>query len=221
MKRRLTVKNIKDSLRFSRTYRQWTSNNWMKVLFSDEPTFSQFRSYVRHLRRPTNQRYNTRYVIPSVRQAPTTMVWGSFSGTDKGSLCFMPKNTTVNGQKYLSILKDKLLLNMELLNCTVFQHDGAPCHLSAVVTNWPKQQDVEVLGPWPGSSPDLNPIENLWVHMKQKVAATNPSSETDLIQAIKRVWTNEITPECCRNFVHSMPDRIEAVIANKGRHSTY
>ena len=146
-KPRLTAKNIKDRLRFCRMYRHWTSDNWMKVLFSDESTFSQFRSYVRHVRRPTNQPYNTRYVIPSVRQAPTTMVWGSFSGTGRGGLWFMPKNTMINGQKYLSILKDKLLLNMELLNCTVFQHDGAPCHRSAVVTNWLTQQGVEVLGP--------------------------------------------------------------------------
>jgi len=80
---------------------------------------------------------------------------------------------------------------------------------------------VEVLGPWPGSSPDLNPIENLWVHMKQKVAAMNPSSEKELIQAIKRVWIHEITPEYSRNLVRSMPDRIKAVVANKGRHTRY
>lgn len=220
-KPRLTAKNIKDRLRFCRVYRQWTSDNWMAVLFSDESTFSQFRSYVRHVRRPRNERYNTRYVIPSVRQAPTTMVWGSVSGTGRGGLWFMPKNTTINGEKYLSILKDKLLLNMRLLNCSVFQHDGAPCHRAAVVTNWLRQQGVDVLEPWPGSSPDLNPIENLWIYMKRKVAAKNPSSEIELIKAIKVVWTTEITPEYTRNLVRSMPDRIKAVIANKGRHTKY
>lgn len=220
-KPRLTAKNIKDRLRFCRVYRQWTSDNWMKVLFSDESTFSQFRSYVRHVRRPRNERYNTRYVIPSVRQAPTTMVWGCFSGTGRGSLWFMPKNTTINGEKYLSILKDKLLLSMRLLNCSVFQHDGAPCHRAAVVTNWLRQQGVDVLEPWPGSSPDLNPIENLWINMKRKVAARNPSSENELMKAIKVVWATEMTPEYTRNLVRSMPDRIKAVIANKGRHTKY
>lgn len=133
----------------------------------------------------------------------------------------MPKNTSINGHKYLSVLQDKLLLNMELLNCSIFQHDGAPCHPSAIVTNWLTEQGVEVLGPWPGSSSDLNPIEKLWVCMKQKVAAMNPSSEQELTKAIKRVRTSEITPEYCRNLVHSMPDWIKAVIANKGRHTRY
>ena len=57
-KPRLSAKNIKDRVAVCKTHRNWTEDNWMNVLFSDESTFSQFASYVRHVRRPVNQRYN-------------------------------------------------------------------------------------------------------------------------------------------------------------------
>ena len=97
----------------------------------------------------------------------------------------MPKNTTINDQVYLSIQQDKLNTHMGILNCTTFQHDGAPCHRAATVIRWIEGQGINILGPWPGSSPDLNPIENLWMHMKRKVALENPTSEQSLVDAIK------------------------------------
>ena len=110
---------------------------------------------------------------------------------------------------------------MNILGSTVFQHDGAPCHRAAAVSRWLAGQGIEVLGPWPGSSPDLNPIENLWTTMKQKVAEEQPTSAQSLINAIKRVWTNELTVEYCEALVSSMPARIKAVLENKGRYCKY
>ena len=193
----------------------------MNVMFSDESTFSQFSNYSKHVRRPIGQRYNTRYVVPTVKKAATTMVWASFSGRGRGGIWFMPKNTTVNGAVYLQILQDKLLPHMRQLRSTTFQHDGAPCHRTATVTQWLADQNVDVLGPWPGSSPDLNPIENMWVLMKEKVAQTNPTSEKSLKEAITIVWEEEITQAHCERFAKSMPARIKAVLANRGRYTRY
>ena len=38
---------------------------------------------------------------------------------------------------------------------------------------------------WPGYSTDLNPIENLWAILKDKVADEHPTSAKDLEMAIK------------------------------------
>ena len=73
---------------------------------------------------------------------------------------------------------------MEIHDCKVFQHDGAPCHRAKAVTKWLQENEVTVLAPWPGKSPDLNIIENCWTIVKKEVAATIPSSMTDLIAAI-------------------------------------
>ena len=193
----------------------------MNVIFSDESTFSQFSSYTRHVRRPINQRYNTRYIVPTVNQAPTTMVWACFSGRGRGALWFMPKNTTINAAVYLGIVKDKLTPHMRILRSTVFQHDGAPCHKAGTVTRWLAENNVGILGLWPGSSPDLNPIENLWVSMKKKVAQMNPTSEAALVAAIKKVWVRDMTEEYCMKLARSMPPRIKAVLASKGQHTKY
>jgi len=200
---------------FCNQYKRWTVDQWNKVLFSDESTFSQFSSYVCHVRRPVNTRYKARYVVPTVKQAPTVMIWGSFRGNGCGGLWFLPKNTTINGAVYLSILQEKLMPHMNIHNCSIFQQDGAPCHRTAAVTTWIRGQGIEILGPWPGSSPDLNPIENMWYLMKQKVADKLPTSEASLKDAIKEVWNNEVTPDYCRRLVSSMPARIKACLASR------
>ena len=88
------------------------------------------------------------------------MVVGAVSGAGRAGLWIMPKNTTINGNVYLDILKQKLPPFFNLHNATHFQLDGAPCHGTRAVKTWLAQEKYELLEPWPGSSPDLNIIEN-------------------------------------------------------------
>jgi hypothetical protein len=38
------------------------------------------------------------------------MVWGCFSGNEgRGSLYFLPPKTTMNGDRYMAMLKEKLI----------------------------------------------------------------------------------------------------------------
>ena len=115
------------------------------MLFSDETTFTQFYLFSRHVRRPVGKRYDTRYCTSAVKQASKLMVWGAFSGKrGHAGIWFMPSNQTMNAKVYKEVL-----------------HDGAPCHTAKSVKKWLEYSGVNVIGPWPESSPDLNPIENL------------------------------------------------------------
>lgn len=217
----LSQKNIRDRIAFCNKYKHWTAEDWARVMFSDESTITQHGSYVRHVRRPKNTRFCSRYVLPTVKQPPRVMVWGAIAKSGRCGLWFMPKNSTINGTTYLSILEEKLPPFMRMRNCDKFLHDGAPCHRTKTVSQWLTNSGIEVVGPWPGNSPDLNPIENAWQQLKAKVAQHNATSAKDLIEKIKQVWCLEITPEYCDRLVSSMPARIAAVIANKGKHCKY
>ena len=51
--------------------------------------------------------------------------------------------------------------------------------------------------------------------MKEKVAKHAPTSYDDLLDVIKRVWVQEISPELTDNLIASMPRRSAGVIMQK------
>jgi len=69
---------------------------------------------------------------------------------------------------------------------------------------------------WPGWSPDLNPIKNLWSMMKPKVKARNSTSAQELNDSILEVWQELDQEDLMENLIRTMPDRIRKVIEAKG-----
>lgn len=218
---RHSKKNIRDRVAFAKKYKDWTADQWSHTMFTDESIIKQFYPFRSHVRRPVGERYNSRYTVARVKHSPQVMIWGAITGLGSCGLWFLPQGETINATVYLSILQEKVPIFKELHNCTHFQQDGAPCHTARMVKNWLNSQGINCIDPWPGSSPDLNPIENCWAILKKKVAAHRPTSLPDLIQTIKQVWCTEITPEYCTQLLHSMPKRLAAVLAAKGGATKY
>ena len=145
------------------------------------------------------------------------------SARGTADLYFLQPCTTMNGTKYLDLLKDKLEIHMnmhECNHCNVFMHDGAPCHRAKSVKSFLCEKNIDFLD-WPGNSSDLNLIENLWHVMKNKVADQHPTSIESLTTTIKIEWTQEISPEYCFKLIDSMPCRIAAVIKSRGGPTKY
>ena len=71
-----------------------------------------------------------------------------------------------------------------------------------------------------GNTPDLKPIENLWVVLKNKVSEQQPSSFEHLENVIK-IRTHDTTFKYCFKLIESMPRRLNMVIENKSGNIKY
>ena len=96
-----------------------------------------------------------------------------------------------------------------------------PKHTSQHAYNWFMDQTFNVLD-WPAQSPDLNPIEHLWNHVKKQLLKRprRPTGVHDLWDCLVEEW-ERIPVEVCRKLIESMPRRIEAVIKAKGGNTKY
>ncbi len=218
----LTRKMMTKRLQFAKKYRNWSAEAWSKVMFSDESTFRCIRATRSRVRRPkTVSRYLSRYTVKTVKHPDQVMVWASFSGAvGRGGIYFLPKNVTMNGDRYLEVLKDHLIPFMDSQGSTHFLQDGAPCHKSKKVMDFLKDKPFEVMD-WPGNSPDLNPIENAWNYMKNKLKKKDVSSVPKLMEEIKKLWVTEMSQEYFQKLSNSMPERLRMVIQAKGDHIKY
>ena len=108
---------------------------------------------------------------------------------------------------------------MQIHGCDRFLQDGAPCHKSKATMALLKEKEEEFsVIDWPGNSPDLNPIENVWGIMKARLKSDHTiTSLPKLISAIKMMWTFAMEKDLFKKLARSMPERLQAVIDAKGQ----
>ena len=74
-----------------------------------------------------------------------------------------------------------------------------------------KYAEYEMPLRWPAQSPDLNPIENLWSHIKEAVKIASPKNDTELWSSVKAA-VEAILIAKCHSLVDSMQNRCKVVI---------
>lgn len=217
----LTKKMMTKRLKWAREYVNKPVEFWRNVLFSDESYIDLFGGHKIYARRPIGTGFASQFVRQSPKHPLKVMIWGCFSSKGVGRIKVV--EGTMKSDDYINVLDTKMVptaRDMFPNGNYVYQDDGAPCHRSKKVKDWHTNNRTQLLE-WPGNSPDMNPIENLWAILKMKVRNKMPSGRTSLIAAIIRCWFDEITPELCLKLADSMPKRLQSVIANKGGHTKY
>ena len=107
---------------------------------------------------------------------------------------------------------------------TYVKQGNAPVHTARVIEERLATQGVEVMN-WPPYSPDLNPIEHAWKHLKDSFQKAylhfcNETGKSDeqkkmLGELPYKCWVR-ITPEDFEAPTKSMEDRAQAVLGADG-----
>ncbi|CAK9796236.1 Transposable element Tc1 transposase [Anthophora quadrimaculata] len=216
----LRLANKKKRLAWAVAHKDWTLDQWKKVLWTDESKFEIFGSNRRmFVRRRTGERLLDSCIVPTVKHGGgNTMVWGCFGGESTGDLIRITDKLTKEG--YKKILEEHAVPSgIRILGeGFTFQEDNDPKHSSRLCRSFLNELESNNILKrmiWPPQSPDLSPIELLWDELDRKAKAQSPTSKEDLWQKLLQCWS-EITPETLEKLLKRMPRICKAVIKARG-----
>lgn len=211
---------MKIRLEWCKRYRNWTPEDWSRVLWSDESPFElRFKGKVRVWRLP-NERYLPLALTPTVKHNVKINVWGCFSANGVGRLHVV--DGIMDQYQYMDILDENLPPSAEAIfgdGAWIFQQDNDPKHTANRTKAFLNDLGMPVME-WPSQSPDLNPIENLWAILDRRAKERKPKNKEQLLSCLKESW-QDISPTILANLCASMPHRIEAVIKSHGGPTKY
>jgi transposase len=186
------------------------NTDWKTFIFSDEKVF-------RYGLPPVGMRYERgcRPNFQTVYRGKPFHIWSAIHFSKKFPVMLVPNK--MDSEKYCGLLS--IALNNRFREGMIFQHDNAPCHASEFTTNWLDDNDID-FEDFPPYSPDLNPIENLWGYVNNKVRTKIPKSLNEL-KRIVLYEMSKVSRRYVKKLIISMPHRVEQCITRNGKMTDY
>lgn len=99
---------------------------------------------------------------------------------------------------------------------SLLQADNHRSHTSKETKEYLEGKGVAWSRDWPARSPDLNPIENLWAYLQQRVSERVPTDANELEQCILAEW-NALDQSFVDNYVRSFKGKCTRVAKSNGK----
>ena len=232
----LTPEHAMARLRWAEHYQYFTKEDFDRVFWSDECTIERgfgLRPEYSFIR-PSEQAAAGK-VIPTPHRGfqVKQMFWAAFAGSLRRSgliALYGDPNSPRGGVNRFVILDlyERVLPTLLIDPSSIFMQDNASTHTALIVRDYIQSLGREIMI-WPPNSPDLNPIENLWTLLKQKIYKIRPdllhmpNNETTLnilMDTAKEAW-QDIDLSVLEHLSESMPRRVQAIIDSAGRYTKY
>jgi transposase len=241
VKEYLSPKNKKERLDFALKHEKKSKYWWRRGIYTDESSFNSRMMRRLKIWRKRGERFRLdciQFRFHSGRES--FMAWGAIGWNFKSELILLTSESNAKG--FSQKAYERQVLRTELARIAAIKKMGTGksdffcvednsrvhgkkttprnhglCNRARVECNI---HSIE----WPPKSPDLNPIENVWRFIKQRLRNRKPHggwSLCDLREAVVDIWDNELTPEVYNKWINELPIRIQAVIARKGGVTKY
>uniref|UniRef100_A0A9J7YAI0 Transposase n=1 Tax=Cyprinus carpio carpio TaxID=630221 RepID=A0A9J7YAI0_CYPCA len=208
----LTAQHRAGRLAFAREHQDWQIHHWRPVLFTDE----RFTLSTCDRRDQVWRRREERSAACNILQhdrfgSGSVMVWGvAFLWRAAQPSMYEILRPLV--RPYAGAVGPGFLL----------MQDNARPHVAGVCQQFLQDEGIDAMD-WPAHSPELNPVEHIWVIMSRSIHQRHVAPQTvqELADALVQVW-EEIPQETIRHLIRSMPRHCrEAVIDCKGFATKY
>lgn len=218
--------------RWAEEYWLWKMEDWRRVIWTDEcyVVLGDKKGTV-YVTRRADEEYAPECTVASFTQSSVkVMVWACIMEGAKGPIVVLDypggKGGGFNADRYQEQVLDGPFWDFYISmvddrDYMYFMQDNAPCHKSRKIKRWFEGTWIPML-PHPPKSPDVNPLENIWHILKDRIRARPhpPTSISELKLAVREAWES-ITIEEINLHVHSMPKRVEAVFEANGGNTKY
>jgi len=230
----LEDRHVFQSIQWALEHKDWIHEQWEGVIWSDEYSVeksdSEWQMWV--FRQPPEKWFEDCIAPKRKGKGMSLMVWGCFWGGNGGTFCTLIVKL-VNRGVYVKLLEYLLLpvlkCILDTLGDFIFWQDNAPVQKVAVVMDFFEKYNIQV-DDWPPCSPDLNPIEHVWVELKHSLHRKYPDIgntqggldkvKARLAEVLPEIW-EEILEAYLEKLWKCIPDRVAAVIDMKGWYTRY
>ena len=188
-------------------------DNFQDVVFTDETMVQLMPAH----RKSYHKKGEPRQFRPKPKHPVKIFVWGGISR--QGATNVVIFSGIMDAQRYTRILTAGLLPfarrkfpGMKFR----FQQDNDPKHTSRVAKDFFARERID----WwktPPESPDLNPIERVWSHLKQHLTYTiKPKNKQELVDGVKQFWREKLTISQCNRYIDHIKRVIPVIISKNG-----